>query len=82
MEPTPNNNGSPSKRRRFDYPPTPADANVDRYVATSTASPLRHTLSRDPVDDENVDAAESQDDMPLTQDPTLLLHVIRLARTN
>eukprot|EP00956_Cyclotella_meneghiniana_P038992 scaffold163785_cov37-Cyclotella_meneghiniana.AAC.2 len=75
MEPTPNNNESPSKRRRFDIPPTPADTNIDRYIATSTASPLRQTPSRDPVDDGNVDATESQDDMPLTQDPTLLLHV-------
>ena len=75
MEPTPNNNESPSKRRRFDAPPTPADANINRYVATTTASPLRHTPSRDTVQDETVEWGESQEDLPLTQDPSLHQHL-------
>ena len=75
MESTPNDNESPSKRRRFDIPPTPADDNVDRYVASSTTSPLRHdTPNRDPVEDETVECSESQDDLPLTQDPSLHQH--------
>eukprot|EP00956_Cyclotella_meneghiniana_P004344 scaffold5306_cov67-Cyclotella_meneghiniana.AAC.16 len=75
MEPTPNNHDSgPSKRRRLDNASTPGVAHIERIIGTNTASPLRQTPRQQPTEeDEQEEESQSQDDLPLTQDPSLLL---------
>ena len=73
MEPTPNNHDdASSKRRRLDNATTPQSVNIDRYVATSTYSPARQSPNPNPPDDVNSEEDESQNQLPLTQDPALL----------
>ena len=73
MEATPNNHGDvPSKRRRLDDHPTPESTSLHRYVGTTTDSPLRHTPAHRSSDDTSIDKTQSQEDLPYTQDPTLL----------
>ena len=50
----------------------PPRAPVDRYVATSTYSPLRQSPNPNPPDDVNSEEDESQNQLPLTQDPAIL----------
>eukprot|EP00956_Cyclotella_meneghiniana_P040737 scaffold203534_cov92-Cyclotella_meneghiniana.AAC.1 len=75
MEPTPNNHDSgPSKRRRLDNASTPGVAHIERIIGTTTTSPLRQTPRQQPTEeDEHEEESQSQDDLPLTQDPSLLL---------
>eukprot|EP00956_Cyclotella_meneghiniana_P031331 scaffold81936_cov56-Cyclotella_meneghiniana.AAC.2 len=73
MEPTPNHGDSgSSKRRRLDNAATPGTANLQRFVASRTDSPIAHTPLRLPTN--NVDDAtpESPDDLPHTQDPSAI----------
>ena len=75
MEPTPNDHDeSPSKRRRLHIPPTPGSATIERYVGTSTASPLLNNLDETTADDDHSQESP-EDDLPLTQDPSLLRFV-------
>ena len=85
MEPTPNNNNEPSpKRRRSDAPLTPGSAYVERIVPGATASPLRNTPrhNSNSVDDENFEGSQMQDDLPLTQEPSLLIATDRNTNAN
>eukprot|EP00956_Cyclotella_meneghiniana_P017130 scaffold27608_cov73-Cyclotella_meneghiniana.AAC.4 len=74
MEPTPNNHDSgPSKRRRLDNASTPGASHIDRIVGTTTVSPLQQTPRQQPTDEDEQEESQSQEDLPLTQDPSLLL---------
>ena len=76
MEPTPNDHDeSPSKRRRLHIPPTPGSATIERYVGTSTSSPLLNNPDETTADDDHSQESRPEDDLPLTQDPSLLRSV-------
>ena len=73
MESTPNNHdGASPKRRKLDDALTPGSATIDRIVATSTSSPLRQSPTFNDRDGLNPEG-ESEDEFPLTQDPSILL---------
>ena len=73
MEPAPNHGdyGS-SKRPLLDNPPTPDTANLRQLVASRTDSPLRPTPTPNTTNDVDEHLNESPDDLPFTQDPTVL----------
>ena len=73
MEPTPNNHDSgSSERRRIDNTSTPGAAHIERIIGTTTASPLRQTPRQQPTNEDEHEVSQSQEDLPLTQDPSLL----------
>ena len=71
MESTRNNHdGASPKRRKLDDAPTPGSATIDRIVATSTSSPLRQSHVINDGDGGNSEQ-DSEQDFPLTQDPSI-----------
>ena len=56
----------------MDHATTPESVGVQRYVGTSTSSPLRQSPNREEIDEAGVEDFQSQSYRPFTQDAALL----------
>ena len=64
-----------SKCRRMNHATTPESVGVQRYVGTSTTSPLRQSPNREEIDEAGVEDSQSQSHRPLTPDAAYCMSI-------
>eukprot|EP00956_Cyclotella_meneghiniana_P015563 scaffold23905_cov26-Cyclotella_meneghiniana.AAC.2 len=63
---------SESPNHRLHNTSTPGAAHIERIIGTTAASPLRQTPRQQLTNEDEHEVSQSQEDLPLTQDPSLL----------